>query len=120
MMWSRVYSIQSTTFDLLLMAGLGVLGYVLGKLNVPLSPPILALYRARCWSNICAGRSPSVTEKSGSCGKTISASYCQILLVLAVLVIALPPLLHRLRHGRALLRQGNKKPKGPEGPFLLG
>ncbi len=36
-----VYAVHSTTFDLLLMVGLGVLGYILRKMHFPMSPLIL-------------------------------------------------------------------------------
>ena len=36
-----VYAIHSTTFDLILMVGLGILGYILRKLHFPLSALIL-------------------------------------------------------------------------------
>ncbi|WP_367317256.1 hypothetical protein [Aeromonas simiae] len=41
------------------MAGLGVLGYVLRKLNVPLSPPILALY----WRDAGATSAPGALHQ---------------------------------------------------------
>lgn len=36
-----VYAVHSTTFDLLLMVGLGVLGYIMRKMHFPMSPLIL-------------------------------------------------------------------------------
>ena len=36
-----VYAVHSTTFDLLLMVGLGVFGYILRKMHFPMSPLIL-------------------------------------------------------------------------------
>jgi putative tricarboxylic transport membrane protein len=36
-----VYAVHSTTFDLVLMVGLGVFGYILRKLDFPLSAVIL-------------------------------------------------------------------------------
>jgi putative tricarboxylic transport membrane protein len=36
-----VYAVHATTFDLMLMAGFGVVGYVLRKLGVPMAPLIL-------------------------------------------------------------------------------
>ncbi|WP_204319247.1 tripartite tricarboxylate transporter permease, partial [Escherichia coli] len=36
-----VYAVHSTTFDLLLMVGLGLFGYILRKMHFPMSPLIL-------------------------------------------------------------------------------
>ncbi|MDO2952035.1 tripartite tricarboxylate transporter permease [Aeromonas simiae] len=98
-----VYSIQSTTFDLLLMACLGVFGYVLRKLNFPLSPLILGFVLGEMLEQ---NLRRALSISNGEIGILWESNISQLLLVLAVLVIALPPLLRRLRHGRVLLRQG--------------
>jgi putative tricarboxylic transport membrane protein len=64
-----VYAVHSTTFDLLLMVGLGVLGYIMRKMHFPMSPLILASCWGRCWSRTCAARCPSATATWRSCGK---------------------------------------------------
>ena len=38
-----VYSVNGSVFDLMVMTGLGVMGYLMRKLNVPVAPVILAL-----------------------------------------------------------------------------
>ena len=84
-----VYAVHSTTFDLLLMVGLGVFGYILRKMDFPMSPLILGfvlgemleqnLRRALSISN---GNLPILWESSIS----------KVLLVLAVAVLVVPPL----------------------------
>lgn len=48
-----VYAVHSTTFDLVLMVALGVLGYILRKMHFPMSPLIPGSY----WGN--AGAEPA-------------------------------------------------------------
>jgi len=38
-----VYAINGTSFDLLLVVGIGVLGYFLRKMNVPMAPMVLGV-----------------------------------------------------------------------------
>ncbi|WP_075181348.1 tripartite tricarboxylate transporter permease [Pantoea sp. 1.19] len=82
-----VYAVHSTTFDLLLMVGLGIFGYILRKMDFPMSPLILGfvlgelleqnLRRALSISN---GQLPILWESPIS----------KVLLVLAVLVLVGP------------------------------
>ncbi|UCA09450.1 tripartite tricarboxylate transporter permease [Aeromonas enteropelogenes] len=93
-----VYAVHSTTFDLLLMAGLGVFGYVLRKLNFPLSPLILGFVLGEMLEqNLRRALSISNGELDILWGSAISQS----LLVLAVLVIVLPPLVRLLRRRKS-------------------
>lgn len=82
-----VYAVHSTTFDLLLMVGLGVFGYILRKMEFPMSPLILGfvlgemleqnLRRALSISN---GNLPILWESPIS----------KVLLLLAVAILVVP------------------------------
>ena len=95
-----VYAVHSTTFDLLLMVGLGIFGYILRKMDFPMSPLILGfvlgemleqnLRRALSISN---GNLPILWESPIS----------KVLLILAVAILLLPPLWQRWRLKRAPL-----------------
>lgn len=92
-----VYAVHSTTFDLLLMMGLGVFGYILRKMNFPLSPLILGFVLGEMLEQSLR-RSLSISNGDFNIlwGSTIS----QTLLVFAVLVLALPPMIKLLRKRR--------------------
>jgi len=92
-----VYAVHSTTFDLLLMVGLGIFGYILRKMDFPMSPLILGfvlgemleqnLRRALSISN---GNLPILWE----------SLICKVLLVLAVAVLVVPFVWKRWRRSR--------------------
>jgi len=96
-----VYAVHSTTFDLLLMVGLGVFGYILRKMDFPMSPLILGfvlggmleqnLRRALSISN---GNLPILWE----------SLICKLLLVLAISVLVVPPVWKRWRRKRLIAR----------------
>ncbi|WP_428943631.1 tripartite tricarboxylate transporter permease [Pantoea sp. FN060301] len=92
-----VYAVHSTTFDLLLMVGLGVFGYILRKMEFPMSPLILGfvlgemleqnLRRALSISN---GNLPILWESSIS----------KVLLILAVAILIVPFIWKRCQRRR--------------------
>jgi putative tricarboxylic transport membrane protein len=94
-----VYAVHSTTFDLLLMVGLGVFGYILRKMHFPMSPLILGFVLGEMLEqNLRRALSISNGEFSILWGSGIT----QTLLVLAVSVLVLPLLLRRIRKRRLM------------------
>ncbi|MEQ5125893.1 tripartite tricarboxylate transporter permease [Providencia alcalifaciens] len=92
-----VYAVHSTTFDLLLMMGLGVFGYILRKMNFPLSPLILGFVLGEMLEqNLRRSLSISNGDFNILWNSTISKS----LLILAVLVLVLPPIVKLIRKRR--------------------
>ncbi|NLU15977.1 MAG: tripartite tricarboxylate transporter permease [Serratia liquefaciens] len=92
-----VYAVHSTTFDLLLMVGLGVFGYILRKMHFPMSPLILGFVLGEMLEqNLRRALSISNGEFSILWGSGIA----QTLLVLAVSVLVLPLLLRIVRKRR--------------------
>ncbi len=82
-----VYSINSTTFDMVLMVGLGIFGYFLRKLNFPLSALILGYVLGELMeSNLRRALSISQGELSILWGSPITMS----LWVLVVLMVFMP------------------------------
>lgn len=82
-----VYAIHSTTFDLILMVALGVLGYVLRKLNFPLSALILGYVLGELMESSLR-RALSISQ--GDLGILFHGSIVQILWLLVVLMVLLP------------------------------
>ena len=91
-----VYAVHSTTFDLLLMVGLGV-GYILRKMHFPMSPLILGFVLGEMLEQ---NLRRALSISNGEFGILWSSSIAQTLLVLAVAVLALPPLLRLMRKRR--------------------
>lgn len=71
-----VYAVHSTTFDLVLMVALGVLGYILRKMHFPMSPLIPGFVLGKCWNRTCVAHSPSVTAIWRFCGKAALPKPC--------------------------------------------
>lgn len=92
-----VYALNGTTFDLLLMTGIGVFGYFLRKLNVPMAPMVLGVVLGNLMEqNLRRALSitngdPSILFESG-----ISIS----LWILAAAVAIVPPYLRHLARKR--------------------
>jgi putative tricarboxylic transport membrane protein len=92
-----VYAVHATTFDLVLAVGLGVLGYVLRKLDFPMSALILGFVLGEMLEqNLRRALSISNGELDILWHSPISVS----LLVLAVAILLLPPLWRGLRRPR--------------------
>lgn len=70
-----VYAVHSTTFDLVLMVALGVLGYIYVKCtsHVTADPGFVL---GKCWSKTCVAHSPSVTAIWRFCGKAALPKPC--------------------------------------------
>ncbi|WBA58598.1 tripartite tricarboxylate transporter permease [Providencia stuartii] len=92
-----VYAVHSTTFDLLLMMGLGVFGYILRKMNFPLSPLILGFVLGEMLEQSLR-RSLSISN--GEFNILWNSPISQCLLVMAVLVLVLPPIVKLIRKKR--------------------
>ncbi|OTA20436.1 tripartite tricarboxylate transporter TctA [Xenorhabdus beddingii] len=89
-----VYAVHSTTFDLILMVGLGVFGYILRKMNFPMSPLILGFVLGEMLEqNLRRALSISNGDFQILWGSTIT----QILLILAILVIIIPSALRIIK-----------------------
>ncbi|WPD75408.1 tripartite tricarboxylate transporter permease [Dickeya fangzhongdai] len=96
-----VYAVHSTTFDLLLMVGLGVFGYLLRKMHFPMSPLILGFVLGEMLEqNLRRALSISNGELSILWEGRIS----QTLLGMAVLILLVPPVLKYWRRRRIQLR----------------
>lgn len=93
-----VYAIHSTTFDLILMVALGVLGYALRKLDFPLSALILGYVLGELMESSLR-RALSISQ--GDLGILFQGSIVQVLWGLAVLMVLLP-VFRRLRRRHAV------------------
>ena len=82
-----VYAIHSTTFDLILMVALGVLGYFLRKLNFPLSALILGYVLGELMESSLR-RALSISQ--GDISVLFHGPIAQVLWVLVGLMILLP------------------------------
>ncbi|WP_165009322.1 tripartite tricarboxylate transporter permease [Neisseria yangbaofengii] len=82
-----VYAIHSTTFDLVLMVGLGVLGYFLRKLNFPLSALILGYVLGELMESSLR-RALSISQ--GDLGVLFHGPINKVLWALALLMVLLP------------------------------
>ncbi|CAI1660611.1 Tripartite tricarboxylate transporter TctA family [Serratia fonticola] len=94
-----VYAVHSTTFDLLLMVGLGVFGYILRKMHFPMSPLILGFVLGEMLEQ---NLRRALSISNGNFDILWSSAIAQCLLVLAVVVLVLPPLLRKLRKHRRI------------------
>ena len=88
-----VYAINGTTFDLLLVVGIGVLGYFLRKMNVPMAPMVLGVVLGNMMEQNLR-RALSITN--GEIGILFESKVSIALWIAAVLVSAGPILLPRL------------------------
>ncbi|CCK01179.1 Tricarboxylate transport membrane protein TctA [Cronobacter sakazakii 701] len=89
-----VYAVHSTTFDLLLMVGLGVLGYILRKMHFPMSPLILGFVLGEMLEQ---NLRRALSISNGELGILWQSGVTKTLLIMATLVIIVPPLVKRLR-----------------------
>ncbi|MEZ5608735.1 MAG: tripartite tricarboxylate transporter permease [Burkholderiaceae bacterium] len=91
-----VYSVHATTFDLTLMAVFGLVGYLLRKQGVPMAPLILGFVLGEMMEQNLR-RALSITN--GELGILIESPIAKGLWLIAILMVAVPPLL-RLRRRR--------------------
>lgn len=92
-----VYAVHSTTFDLVLMVALGVLGYLLRKMHFPMSPLILGFVLGEMLEQ---NLRRALSISNGNLGILWESGVTKSLLLLAVLVVTLPPLIKLLRKRR--------------------
>ncbi|MBI6548680.1 tripartite tricarboxylate transporter permease [Xenorhabdus lircayensis] len=92
-----VYAVHSTTFDLMLMVGLGVFGYILRKMNFPMSPLILGFVLGEMLEQ---NLRRALSISNGNFEILWSSAIAQVLLVLAILVIIIPPVLRIMNKRR--------------------
>ena len=95
-----VYSVHATTFDLLLMGGLGIAGFVLRKAGIPMAPLILGFVLGDLMEqNLRRALSITNGELSILWGSPIAIG----LWVAAAAMLLLPPLYRRWQRRRAVL-----------------
>jgi putative tricarboxylic transport membrane protein len=85
-----VYAVHATTFDLVLMTALGVVGYLLRKRGVPMAPLILGFVLGDMMEQNLR-RALSITN--GELGILVESPICIGLWVGAVAMVSVPPLM---------------------------
>ena len=89
-----VYSVHATTFDLMLMAGFGVVGYLLRKQGVPMAPLILGFVLGDLMEQNLR-RALSITN--GELGILFESPISIGLWIGAAAMVVVPPLMRMLR-----------------------
>jgi putative tricarboxylic transport membrane protein len=92
-----VYAVHSTTFDLLLMVGLGVQGYILRKMHFPMSPLILGFVLGEMLEK---NLRRALSISNGGLSILWESGVAKGLLVMAIVVIVVPPVLRLIRRQR--------------------
>ena len=101
-----VYAVHSTTFDLMLMVGLGIFGYLLRKMNFPMSPLILGFVLGEMLEQ---NLRRALSISNGNYTILWSSPIAKSLLILAVVVLVLPPILRvvrKLRQSKPAVNEG--------------
>jgi len=93
-----VYAINATRFDLLMVVGIGVIGYFLRKMNVPMAPMVLGVVLGDMMEQNLR-RALSITD--GELSILFQSPISIGLWIAAVLVGVVPPLLRKLSHRKA-------------------
>lgn len=93
-----VYAVHATTFDLMLMAGFGLVGYLLRKQGVPMAPLILGFVLGDLMEQNLR-RALSITN--GEVGILFESAISKGLWVCAVAMVVVPPLVRRFSRERA-------------------
>lgn len=88
-----VYAINATRFDLLLVVGIGVIGYFLRKMNVPMAPMVLGVVLGNMMEQNLR-RALSITD--GDVSILFESKISIALWIAAVLVGVVPPLMRKL------------------------
>lgn len=92
-----VYAISGSVFDLLMMAAIGVIGYFMAKVDMPMAPLVLGVVLGDLMEqNLRRGLSIS----NGDTAIFFSSSICLALWVLAVAVVTVPPAMRALGRRR--------------------
>ena len=98
-----VYAVHATTFDLMLMAGFGLVGYLLRKQGVPMAPLILGFVLGDLMEQNLR-RALSITN--GEIGILFESPISIGLWVCAAAMVIVPPLVRQFgRNGRAAPQQ---------------
>ena len=87
-----VYSVHATTFDLMLMGGLGIAGYLLRKTGVPMAPLILGFVLGDLMEQNLR-RALSITN--GELGILMESAISKGLWIGVIAMLAVPPLYRR-------------------------
>lgn len=88
-----VYAINATRFDLLLVVGIGVIGYFLRKMNVPMAPMVLGVVLGDMMEQNLR-RALSITN--GEISILFESGISIALWIAAILVGVVPPLMRKL------------------------
>ncbi|EDW6270501.1 tripartite tricarboxylate transporter permease [Salmonella enterica subsp. enterica] len=96
-----VYAVHSTTFDLVLMVALGVLGYILRKMHFPMSPLILGFVLGEMLEQ---NLRRALSISNGNMAILWQSGVAKALLIMAIMVIVVPPVLR-------LIRKHSRKPQ---------
>ncbi len=93
-----VYAINATRFDLLMVVGIGVIGYFLRKMNVPMAPMVLGVVLGDMMEQNLR-RALSITN--GEISILFESPISIGLWIAAILVGVVPPLMRKLSHRRS-------------------
>jgi len=104
-----IYGISHSTFDIFMMVGVGLVGYLLRKVGIPLVPVILAVLLGP-EMEVNLRRALSLSD--GDFGILFGSSLAIVLWVLIVLVLALPFMW-------GLWRQGTREGEGAADPGAM-
>lgn len=96
-----VYSVHSTTFDLVMMVALGVFGYALRKMNFPMAPLILGFVLGEMMEQNLR-RALSITD--GDVNILFESGISKSLWALAIAMLVVPPIVRALRRRRRVAR----------------
>lgn len=96
-----VYAVQYNTFDLFLLVGFGILGYILGKNDYPLAPLVLALVLGPMLEN---NMRRALTISNGDYMIFLTEPLSLIFLIAALLWITIPLLL-KLRGKKVVINE---------------
>ncbi|HBS77755.1 MAG TPA: tripartite tricarboxylate transporter TctA, partial [Pseudomonas sp.] len=99
-----VYSVHSTTFDLVLMVGLGVFGYLLRKLEFPLSSLILGFVLGEMMED---NLRRALSISAGDLGILWGSPITLVLWAMAALMLAMPGLRWWRQRRRAKLNEAH-------------
>ena len=94
-----VYAINAGTFDLLLVAGIGALGYFLRKFGVPMAPLVLGVVLGNMMEQNLR-RALSMTD--GDVGVLFASPVSISMWIGAAAVVVVPQLMRRLRRARKI------------------
>ena len=94
-----VYAINATRFDLLMVVGIGVIGYFLRKMNVPMAPMVLGVVLGDMMEQNLR-RALSITN--GELGILYESPVSKGLWIAAILVAFVPPMLRRIAKKKAM------------------